>query len=345
MAKTFRFLWGALLPFFLSLSLVSHHGQASTVSAISGSTMGTTYSVKYWLAGEKPDEGSWKEDVDALLRDVNQQMSTYIKTSDISQFNRLPAGKGKVVGLEFATVVQHALSLAKDTDGIFDPTVGPLVNLWGFGPAGRPEKTPSQLEVAEALKLVGYKKVSLDRTTRTLSKTVSGVYLDLSSVAKGFGVDAIHNLLWDKGVRNMLVEIGGELRASGAKPGGEAWTVGIERPGVGRVVQRVLPLRNLSIATSGNYRNFYRDAKGQSFVHTINPKTGKGAKHRLASVTVLADSCMEADGLATALMAMGPELAWKYAKERKVQAVFIEADGAGKFSVRETPAFAKRRKS
>jgi FAD:protein FMN transferase len=282
--------------------------------------MGTTYHVKFI-----PDtEENLQPEIEKLLIAINNKMSTYIKNSEISNFNqRIKNGTWEIISPEFFGVVEHALNLAAETNGAFDPTLGPLVNLWGFGPGGV-RKIPSSKQIAMAKIKTGFNKIELDKTSKKIRKKNAGVYLDLSASAKGYGVDQIANLLEKKNISNYMVEIGGEIRTSGKKVKGP-WKIAIEapQPETKKPYQKILKLGKMALATSGDYRNFFK-AGDQHFSHTINGKTGRPVAHSLASVSVLDPaSCMNADALATALMAMGPEKGFAFAEARNIAAYFI----------------------
>jgi thiamine biosynthesis lipoprotein len=207
--------------------------------------------------------------------------------------------------------------------------VGPLVNLWGFGNSGDRNTPPSQQEIDEVMKRVGYQQLDSRTMPPALRKSIAGLQIDLSSIAKGWAVDEIAALLRAKGVMNFLVEIGGELRAQGEKAPGRPWQIAVERPSYDtRSVQRIIALNDIAMATSGDYRNFFTDGD-RMYSHTIDPATGQPVEHRLASVTVLAENCAAADAWATALLALGDQQAPDLADSQNLKALFIirSADG------------------
>ncbi|NVJ87116.1 MAG: FAD:protein FMN transferase [Algoriphagus sp.] len=268
---------------------------------ITGQTMGTTYQITYL-----DEEGrNFKNEVDSLLVVFNQSLSTYIPDSEISRFNQQDS---LVFELPFLPqVLEASKEVYQETEGAFDPTVGPLVNVWGFGPGG-PELKDS-VDIQNLLSKVGFDKLRFDDTE--VRKSVNGIYLDFSAIAKGQGVDVVAALLASKGIENYLVEIGGELVARGVNDKGEIWKIGVNRPeenASSSDLYSIIALDNKAMATSGNYRNFYvRDSMKIS--HTIDPKTGFPVRHNLLSATVLAPDCMTADAFATAMMVMGLEKA------------------------------------
>lgn len=295
-----------------------------SVVGFEGRTMGTSYSVK-WVDKNAARVQALQHRADLALVELNQQMSTYIPDSEISAFNALPAGSEMQVSDALASVVSQALRISRDSNGAFDATVGPLVNLWGFGPNGRVEKSPSDEEINAVRDRVGYAKISVLENPVRLKKQ-GDLYLDLSAIAKGYGVDMLADLLEAQGIKNYLVEIGGELRASGMKPDAEHWRIAIESPvTTERSIGRIINAKDTGIATSGDYRNYFEEA-GVRFSHTIDPATARPISHRLASVTVLTDTCAEADALATTLMVMGDEVGYEYAKEKGIAAYFLIKD-------------------
>ncbi|OOH86399.1 thiamine biosynthesis protein ApbE [Pasteurellaceae bacterium 15-036681] len=312
--------------------------------ALSGKTMGTTYNVKYIDDGSiqnlaKPDE--MQKQLDELLTIVNDEMSTYQKDSQISRFNQMKEiNQPFEISSDFATVVQEAVRLNKVTEEALNVTVGPLVNLWGFGPDKRLNKVPTAEQIAERAQFVGIDKFTLENNV--LTKKVAGLYLDLSSIAKGFGVDKLALHLEQYGIENYLVEIGGELRGKGKNLQGQDWRIAIEKPEFAQGVssQIIVPLHNLGMATSGSYRNYFEDESGKRLSHIIDPKTLSPIAHNLASITVISPSTMTADGLSTGLFVLGPEKALEVA-ERDQLAVFLIIKNGDKFETKMSSAFAK----
>ncbi len=286
---------------------------------ISGLTMGTYYRVTYFPDSLKISKKEVKQRLEADLLELNRQMSTYREDSEITQVNRKEKEKKIKISPWFSYVLDYSLHLAKQTEGLFDPTIGPLVNLWGFGPQG-PQRNPSEKQIKKMMEVVGYRNLIFNSTY--LSKKKRETYLDLSSVAKGFSVDLLSKTLLHLGLKNHLVEIGGELKGVGYKLNNESWTIGIEYPQVARKVYSLVKLKNQGIATSGNYRNFLKTEEGL-VAHTIDSRTGRPARSDLVSVTVLDKECMKADALATTFIVMGFAKAKKFAEEHKISALFI----------------------
>ncbi|MEW5248438.1 FAD:protein FMN transferase [Microbulbifer sp. 2201CG32-9] len=305
---------------------------------LTGPTMGTRYHITLVAVPAEVDRGKLQQAVDAELRAVNQEMSTYIPDSELMRFNRSKVGQAIPVSAPLADVVALSLDLYRRSEGAFDITVGPLVNLWGFGPEPEPELIPTPAEIEALRTVIGSDALQLQRNPDLLTRT-RAVQLDLSAIAKGHGVDRVAALLRRRGIENFLVEIGGELRTRGHNPDGQSWRVGIESPNPkGRVVQEPIRVSGKSIATSGDYRNYYQ-RDGVRYAHSIDPRTGRPLKHRLASVTVIADTCAEADGLATALNVMGAEAGLQLA-EREGLAVFMLVKTDEGFEERFSSAFA-----
>lgn len=336
--------------------------------ALSGFTMGTRYHIKI----PRLPEGYTREQIHARVEEVlerlNDLMSTYRETSEISRFNRSQEREWFPVSPELAMVVEAALQVSRDTAGAFDVTVGPLVGLWGFGPEGREQRVPGEEEIARVRAATGYRHLEARLSPSALRKLRSEIRLDLSAIAKGYGVDSVANELDSFHIKSYLVEIGGEVRTRGAKKNGEAWKVGVEAPtemdqsaqsghgdgnqggnhhgvregspqGIQRGIQKVLALEDRALATSGDYRNFFTEA-GRRYSHTIDPRTGRPVEHNLASVTVVGESCMIADALATALLVLGPDRGYAFARERNLTALFILREEAG-YGELSTPAFEK----
>ncbi|WP_425636732.1 FAD:protein FMN transferase [Algoriphagus yeomjeoni] len=292
--------------------------------SLSGKTMGTTYNITY-LDEESRD---LQPSIDSLLVVFNKSLSTYIPDSELSKFN---LGDTLDFNLPYLLpVLQESKVVFDNTNGAFDPTVGPLVNIWGFGPSG-PELKDS-VDIKNLLATVGFNKIEFDQTQ--LRKKVPGIYLDFSAIAKGYGSDVVADFLKNRGISNYLVEIGGELVANGVNEKGELWKVGVNRPEESANASdliSIIALQDRGMATSGNYRNFYvRDSVKIS--HTINPATGYPVTHTLLSATVLAANCMTADAYATAMMVMGKDRAIALDSAlSEIEVFLIYDDGNGGF--------------
>jgi len=313
---------------------------ADKLVAIEGRTMGTTYHIKWVADGEEADDKAIaiKRQADQLLVDINQAMSTYISDSELSLFNQTESGTKAQVSKALYDILSIAQNISVDSGGAYDITVGPLINLWGFGPDKRITKAPSDAQIAAIRPRVGYQYLAL--LDDNVIQKHANLYLDLSSIAKGYAVDQLAELIERAGYNAYLVEVGGELVTKGLKPDQQPWRIAIESPTQGRNIQRIVRVDDVAVATSGDYRNYFEE-KGVRYSHIIDTATGRPITHNLASVTVLADSCALADALATAFLAMGVEKAYKYASDNGIEAFFISKSSDG-FKEKMTPGFASR---
>jgi len=306
--------------------------RAAQIVSLSGERMGTSWSVK---AATDVAERELSAIVEAALSLVIAQMSQWEPTSDLSRFNRAAPGTWQTVPQEFCSVLDCALELARQTDGAYDPTIGALTDLWGFGASGRREDVPVQAEIETARAQGGWRAIRFDKSRCALLQS-GGVWLDLSSIAKGFAVDLVSGRLLKRGVTNHLVEIGGELRGHGVKPDGSPWWVKLEGGSADETT--IVALHEVSVATSGDVRRHIREGD-RLLSHTLDPRTGWPVPDDVAFVTVLNRSCMKADALATALTVLGAEVGYQFAAERDIAARFLIRDGGGMKELM-TPAFA-----
>lgn len=305
---------------------------------LNGFTMGTTWSVQLGQLSPGQSVSVLREEIEALLEQVNDEMSTWREDSDLSRFNRLEPGQSLVLPEGFARVLEMSLELAEQTGGAFDPTVGPLVNLWGFGPDGRVSQAPDEAALQAARERVGYWRLDYDHERRELTQP-GEVYLDFSGIAKGWGVDVIAEHLLASGINDFLVDIGGDMRLSGKRPDGQAWRIAIERPVPGtRDIYQVIQPGSVAMVTSGTYRQFF-EAEGRRYSHTIDPRTGEPVQHPAISITVIGDNATWVDGLATALGVLDPDEAFEFAVERNLAVLWILQTN-GELEERYTPAFA-----
>ena len=290
-------------------------GRQETERFLQGETMGTSWSARFFAPPECEDS-KYRNAVERGLQTVVDQMSHWLPESDLSRFNRSRAGSWQALPLEFFRVLDFALTVAEQSSGAFDPTVGPLVEEWGFGP-GRKELRPPSPEVLSALRRTnGWAYVEVDRANQR-ARHAGEPGLDLSAVAKGFAVDHIGRLLNRHGVASYLVEIGGELRASGLKQNGEPWWVAIEPPAPIRIA-----LSGWSVATSGDYRRYF-ESDGRRWTHAIDPRTGYALGQDVAQVSVIHPDCMAADAYSTALMVLGAKQGLEFADRMGLAAVFV----------------------
>lgn len=296
-----RTLLGALLVALAACTAEPH----SDPLAFSGSSMGTSWCVK--LAGLPPgvEPAALEAELAQILHSIDERMSTYRADSELSRFNESRSTDWFPVSADTAAVVTAALEIAERTGGAFDVTVGPLVNLWGFGPEPWPGRVPAEEELRAARASTGYARLESRASPPALRMQTAERYVDLSGIAKGFAVDALGEHLEARGIASYLVELGGELRARGHRSEGEPWKVGVERPVAGgRTLDRVLALKDCAVATSGDYRNFHTLGE-EPLAHVLDPRNGRPVRTGVGSATVVCASAMEADALATALMVLG----------------------------------------
>ncbi|MDV7145304.1 FAD:protein FMN transferase [Tropicimonas sp. TH_r6] len=335
-----------LLPLTLLLTGCFGEEKGETYR-FSGETMGTTYNVVAVDVPSEITETQISVAIEEALRMVDGAMSNWNKASEVSTFNALDSTEPFEISAEFAHVMEGANEVHALSKGRFDVTLFPLIELWGFGAKKPGDPIPSDEEIAAALEHVGQADlVKLDGTS--LSKLDTAVSVNLSAIAKGYGNDAIAEQLKGFGIENYLVEIGGDLVSAGMNDKGEAWKIGIETPDAGSsAVEMVLPVSNLGMATSGDYRNFF-EQDGVRYSHLIDPTTGRPVTHRATSVTVLAENGMMADALATAMMVLGEEEGMAIAQAKDLAVYFIsraEADADQEYVKHASPAFEKLRKA
>ena len=321
-------LWACLVLIGLML-LAACADPDVAVAELTGPTMGTSYSVKLSPAPEVSAREALQRQIDSRLVEINHQMSTYLADSDLTRFNNAQSTDWQAAPADLVSLIERAAQISELTDGVYDITIGPLVDLWGFGSMGSRIEPPGEQEIADLMPLVGYRHLHTRQAPPALRKSVAGLRADLSSIAKGWAVDQIAQLLADLGYPNFLVEIGGEVYARGEKHPGEPWQIAIEKPLYdSREVQRVIALKGMALATSGDYRNYF-SAGGRRYSHTIDPRTGLVVRHRLAAVTVLAGNCTDADAWATALMALGDQLGPIVARNQNIRALFLIRNDGG----------------
>lgn len=304
---------------------------------LSGNVFGTTYHITY------ASNINYQTAIDSLFNLVNKSLSTYIPTSDISKINK--GDTTVVVDSFFKEVFQKSARIYKETDGYFDPTVGQLVNAWGFGPKKEKANLDS-LQIANLMQVVGFHKVKL--INNLVQKDDPSIFLDFNSIAKGYGIDVIGRFLTEQGIPNYLVEIGGEIRTKGTKNNGKKWRVAVEKPNVDgtQSFQKVIELADQAMATSGNYRKYRLTKDGKKYVHIVNPKTGFATESNLLSASVIAKKdCADVDAYATAFMAMGLEATKAFIeKHPELSVVLIYVNDKGElqeFISKETPQSTK----
>ena len=289
-----------------------------------GMVFGTFYRVSYQY------DRSLKPEIEVALKTVDAEFSMFNDTSTVSRLNR---GEQPQLSDDFIEVAKLALRVAEDTDGAFDITVAPLVNAWGFG--FKNEQMPTRQQVDSLLQLTGWQKLKLDTAKRQLTKADKRMMLDFSAIAKGYGSDAVARVMREHGIKNFMIEIGGEMVTQGISPKRLPWRIGVTKPvddslSVREELQTVLNLTDCALATSGNYRNFYcRD--GKKYAHTIDPKTGYPVQHSVLSATVITDDCATADAYATSIMVLGLDGATTLLErhpELKAYLIYAKDDGS-----------------
>ncbi|MHC5349995.1 FAD:protein FMN transferase [Metapseudomonas furukawaii] len=301
-------------------------GCGERLEQFGGPTMGSSYSVKYVRGASGPSVERARGEVEGILAEIDRQMSTYRADSDVERFNALPSGSCVALPAPMLELVAFAGELSKDSDGAFDMTLEPLLNLWGFGPQSRGDQVPGAEAIAEVRARVGQHHLRIEGGE--LCKDAA-VQLDFNAIAAGYAVDRVVARLGELGVSSALVEITGELKAVGHKPDGSPWHIAIEAPRDDRqVAQKIIRLEGLGVSTSGDYRNYF-ERNGQRYSHTLDPKTGSPIRHNLAAVTVVDESALRADGLSTLLMALGPEAGEAFAERHGIAAFFVIREGQG----------------
>ena len=300
-----------------------------------GPIFGTGYHVTLYTDSRDFDREATDAGIRAELERVDALMSTYRDDSELSRLNRAPLGVPLFVSPATGQVLRESLRVARLSEGAFDVTVGPAVNLWGFGPQERPDTVPDDEALAAALARIDFRALHLDNGQLTKSKPVT---IDLSGIAKGYATDQVADYLQARGIEDYLVEVGGEIRTHGEKPDGSPWRVAVEKPiSIERSVQRVIDLGNAAVATSGDYRNYF-EVDGVRYSHTIDPRTGRPIDNRVASVTVIAKRCATADALATAFTVMGANAGLEMAERENTAVYFIVRTDEG-FETLMSPAF------
>lgn len=287
---------------------------------LTGPTMGTSYNIKV-RSEVGPGASDTQKAIDDLLADINGLMSTYDTSSELSRFNQHQSTEPFLFSEQTIVVLNEAIRLGQLSEGVLDVTVGPLVNLWGFGPQARPEVIPDQQTIEQMKSKVGLDKLVV--SNNQVSKKHPELYVDLSTIAKGYAVDAVAELLISYGHQNFLVEIGGEMRVKGVKANGIGWRIAVEKPVTQeRDIQNIIAVGDNAVASSGDYRNYFEE-NGVRYSHLIDPRTGFPIQHNLVAVTVVHSSSMTADGLATALNVLGKDDALRIATENNLDVMLI----------------------
>jgi thiamine biosynthesis lipoprotein len=317
------------------VGVLSGCGNGDSLERFDGPTMGSRYSIQYVRHSSALGPKAVQAEVENILAEVDRQFSTYRSDSDIERFNDLPANRCQKMPASILKLVRVAEQLSEQSEGSYDLTVEPLLNLWGFGPQAREEKVPTAQALAEVRQRVGYQHLHIDRDQ--LCKDAA-VEVDFNSIAAGYAVDTIAARLEELGIHNYLAEATGELKAAGKKLDGSPWRIALEEPRDDQqVAERVIAVDGYGVSTSGDYRNYF-EQDGRRYSHTFDARTGAPVSHTLASVTVINPSALMADGLSTLLLILGPERGWDYAEKHDIGAFFVIRADTG-FVTRTTQAF------
>ena len=307
-----------------------------SVLQLTGQTMGSLYTVKLVECSLSPEQlNQLRDELDARVTEINRQMSHYLPASDLSKFGRGPANHPFKILPEFAEVVRFALNLNKKSGGLFDPTIGPLIDLWGFGPKGKRDNPPTDAELAAVKRIIGAGHLQLT-ANHELIKDIPELQLDLGSITKGYAAREMARILLRHSVTNFYVAISGEVYVHGLGPAGPDWRIGIDEPyfdaAAGEHISVVAHLTNCAVSTSGNYRKYFRDANNRVYSHIIDPLTGRPTTNNLASVTVVTPDTELADGVATTAYLLGPERGLEFIENMKnASAFFIVRNADGSF--------------
>jgi FAD:protein FMN transferase len=331
-----------LITLVLSVTACGNDSSRARLSEFDGDTQGTTYHIKVVDLPATLSPDTVRNAIEAELDDITRHFSTYTPDSELSRFNRSRDTGWISASAELVQVLSEARRISELSQGAYDVTVGPLVDLWGFGPEVTEDRIPSEAEIAAAQARTGYTHLDIRPSPPAIRKDIPDLTVDVASIAQGYTVDRVSERLDSLGIANYLVEIGGELRGKGLNQLGGHWRIGIERPAPGeRAVYSIIRIADVGVSTSGDYRDYF-ERDGQRYSHTINPQTGRPVSHRLASVTVVSENTMRADALSTALMVLGPEAGYHLAEQAGIAAYFIINSDAG-FTDRETTVFDRYR--
>ena len=317
------------------IGVLSGCGNGDNLERFDGPTMGSRYSIQYVRHSSTPGPKAVQAEVEKILAEVDQQMSTYRSDSDIERFNDLPANHCQKMPEPILELVRVGEQLSSQSEGSYDLTVEPLLNLWGFGPQAREEKVPSAEALVEVRQRVGHSHLRIDGDRLCKDAPVE---VDFNSIAAGYAVDTIAAKLEAMGIHNYLAEATGELKAAGKKLDGSPWRIALEEPrNDQQVAERIIAVDGYGVSTSGDYRNYF-EQDGRRYSHTFDARTGAPVLHTLASVTVIHPSALMADGLSTLLLILGPERGWDYAETHDIGAFFVIRADTG-FVTRTNQAF------
>lgn len=324
-----KFLVFSVLCMHLLLSGCMPQKKASPIlKELSGSVFGSTYSIKY-LGDLDPEV--WKKELEIFFKEFNDEFSTYQKTSTISALNEAPSSKKIKVSAKFIQMLELSKTLYEDTKGAFDPTLEPILKVWGFSGEGKP-KRPSDVEISTARAKVGFHFIKWDSDSQMVWKTKNGVSLNLNAFAPGWAADLLGSEMEKKGINNFMIDIGGEILTKGNKGENLPWVIGIEEPSdqLGHQIRTAVKMSAGSIATSGNYRQYFND-KGEKKSHIIDPRTGMPVAHQISSATIISQTAAEADAWGTAMMVLGDE-GLKIAEQKGIHVLMLKAESPNKFT-------------
>ncbi|MFJ5287716.1 FAD:protein FMN transferase [Pseudomonas sp. NPDC088429] len=326
---------GRFVGFVVLAAFLAACGEGESMESFGGPTMGSTYSIKYVRHAGDADSAQVRSEVEGILAEVDQQLSTYRNDSDIERFNALPANSCQTMPASVLELIRVGGLLSAQSEGSYDLTVEPLMNLWGFGPQGREEKVPDAAALAEVMQRVGHQHLHINGDQ--LCKDAA-VEVDFNSIAAGYAVDTIAARLDAMGIHDYLAEATGELKAKGKKLDGSPWRIALEEPRDDQqIAERIIDVDGYGVSTSGDYRNYFLQ-DGRRYSHTFDARTGAPVLHDLASVTVIHPSALMADGLSTLLLILGPERAMDYAEKHDIGAFLVIRADTG-FVIRTSPAF------
>lgn len=319
--------------------LLTGCGRSPTEIELSGPTMGTTYTVKIAPPLAGADSSGVRKTIDAVLAQIDREMSGYRDDSTVSRFNASRDTDWFPVSADLVNVVGAALRISDQSQGAMDVTVAPLVNLWGMGPAGERPDLPSEEEIQSVRERVGHDKLQVRESPAALRKRSPDLAIDLNGIAPGYAVDLLAARFAALGLTNFMIDIGGEILARGRNSSGEPWRIAVERPvDTGQTPYAIVQLNDASVTTSGEYRH-YIERNGHRYSHTIDPRTSRPVEHKLMSVVLAGATTMEVDGWATALNVLGEEAGYQLAVQRGMPALFIIDAGNGQFRHKMTPQF------
>lgn len=319
----------------LAAALTGCFNSMESVSEVSGSTMGSSYSIKWVSAEGTPAPQTLHEEIEALLSNFDSEVSTWRDDSDLARFNAMPADSCSEMPASVLELVGMGHILAEESAGDFDLTLGPLLQLWGFHGGNGGQVVPDAQAQQDVLLKVGQRHLRVEGSQLCKS---TNVQVDASAIAAGYMVDKVVDHLLARGINSYMVEITGELKAAGMKPGKTHWKIAIEEPrDEERMAHLIVKLDGQAVSTSGDYRNYF-EYEGKRYSHTFDPISGRPVMHELAAVTVLHNSAARADGLSTVLLVKGPAKGWDFALEHDIAALFVVRDGT-RFVSKATPSF------